>query len=90
MVETGAAMKENERRPFPHRGTIGYKPRALDIEKQAHAVHEHMHDDLLALESSGSWSLLEWLRASPSAAAACQETPDSNCQLPLTRFVALL
>ncbi len=44
MVEAGAAMKQEERRLFPHRRAVGDEFRALDIEEQPHAVHRHVHE----------------------------------------------
>ena len=43
VVETGTAMKHQQRRLFPHRRAVGHELRALDIEEQPHPVHGHVH-----------------------------------------------
>ena len=44
VIDTGATMKEDERRLLAHDGAIGDEFRAFDIEKEADAVDFDSHE----------------------------------------------
>ncbi len=43
MVETGAPVKKEPRRLFPHDGAVRHRLRALDVEEQPHPVDKYVH-----------------------------------------------
>jgi hypothetical protein len=43
MIGAGAAMKQQQRRLFPHYRPVGHEFHALDIEEQPDPVHRYVH-----------------------------------------------
>ena len=43
MIDAWAAVEEEKRRLLTHRGPVGHKASALDVEEQAHAVDRDVH-----------------------------------------------
>jgi len=46
MVETGAAVQQQQNGLLPHDRSVGDEFGALDVEEQPHPVHDHMHGGL--------------------------------------------
>ena len=51
MVEAGPAVQKEQRWPLAHHRALRHKLCALDIEEQAHAVDQNMHDNSPSLVS---------------------------------------
>jgi len=43
MVQAGASVEEQKRRPLAHGAAIRHEARAVDIEEQSHTVDEDAH-----------------------------------------------